>query len=463
MTYNPENQFRCTIIRGKAKSDLDNLLAAYAKILDDICPADPDEFAVRFNSELTKFIPESTKKTLDNHRTEIAGKLFGMYFTDNDGIIYCSERTKTFLNNNDQPFFFKDLCFKFQFPNGMDSFNNLEEKINNKIKIRQFSYILQLLLIAAGSEKYLTKDEVAFYVLNSLDVLRGEVSPNDVLEKILSDRASGISRKVNYVGKASSYSMQHINEQLNLLELSNLIRIISGTLVLNRKESESIQYMASQWDKPLGFDIYAYPLGTAEERAKMFMDWDRYYARISDHALEKFVTRADALKYEPVSEQTIQAIRRGATNLVELGDEGEAFVYNYEKERVMRFDRNLVGKVRLLGKTKGLGYDIQSVIAENGDSAEFVKYLEVKSTKRVTAPILEDNGWLETINMTRNEWVAAQQHRGSYFIYRVYFTAEGVMIFVIGDPYQKNADGKMKATPLTYRIDFNSLAVDFKI
>lgn len=47
----------------------------------------------------------------------------------------------------------------------------------------------------------------------------------------------------------------------------------------------------------------------------------------------------------------------------------------------LNFNAHLVNKVLGLGKTKGLGYDIQSVIAEPGDFSEFVKYIEVKSTR----------------------------------------------------------------------------------
>ena len=36
--YNHSNQYRCTIIRGKSQSEIDNMLPAYANVLDDICP-----------------------------------------------------------------------------------------------------------------------------------------------------------------------------------------------------------------------------------------------------------------------------------------------------------------------------------------------------------------------------------------------------------------------------------------
>ena len=113
-----------------------------------------------------------------------------------------------------------------------------------------------------------------------------------------------------------------------------------------------------------------------------------------------------------------------------------------------------------LGKTRGLGYDIQSVIAEPGDMAEFVKYIEVKSTKRLTCPDINDDLWIDTLNITRNEWVAAQQHRDFYSIFRVYFTRDGISMFVLQNPMQKYQEGKLQATPMTYRVDFSNVAVD---
>ena len=148
------------------------------------------------------------------------------------------------------------------------------------------------------------------------------------------------------------------------------------------------------------------------------------------------------------------------TNLTEFGDEGEQIVYEYEKKRVASFNQRLANKVLSLGKTRGLGYDIQSVIAEPGDMAEFVKYIEVKSTKRLTCPDINDDLWIDTLNITRNEWVAAQQHRDFYSIFRVYFTRDGISMSVLQNPMQKYQEGKLQATPMTYRVDFSNVAVD---
>ena len=93
---------------------MDDLLPAYAMVIDEICPCRHDDFEQSFNSSFKSFLPESqrTKKTLDNHRTEISGKLFGMYYFASDGMVYESERTQKYLEDSDQPAFFKDVCYK---------------------------------------------------------------------------------------------------------------------------------------------------------------------------------------------------------------------------------------------------------------------------------------------------------------------------------------------------------------
>lgn len=92
--------------------------------------------------------------------------------------------------------------------------------------------------------------------------------------------------------------------------------------------------------------------------------------------------------------------------------------------------------------------------------AEFVKYIEVKSTKRFTKPNLNDESWTDTLNITRNEWVAAMQHKDFYSIYRVYFTSEGIFIYTLNNPKQKLDEKKLSLVAMTYRMDFGKNAVD---
>lgn len=464
--YNHENQYRCHIIRGKSQKEMDDLLPAYALVIDEICPCEHKAFEQLFNRAFEKYLPETSrvKKTLDNHRTEISGKLFGMYYFAEDGMVYESERTQKYLADNDQPAFFKDLCYKMQFPNGTQKSNTVIERVNDQIKIRPNAFIIKFLQIAEDARVEVTKRDIGYYILNSLDVLQGIANPYEVLEQIVKDKKAGVERDIFVPDKASSYTHQHINEQLNYLELSNIIRIDSDKKVtLNSFEKEAIAVFADSYDKELEFDVYKYDLESLEGRKEFQYAWDLYYSKVSVCA-DKFDTSAEALVAQPdvTSEETGKSGTGTAipVSTVEIGDEGEAIVYEYEKDRVSKYDPRLVNKVLALGKTKGLGYDIQSVIAEPGNMDEFVKYIEVKSTKRLTCPDITDDLWIDTLNLTRNEWVAAQQHKEFYSIFRVYFTRDGVFMFKLNNIAEQLQDKKMTAVPTTYRVNFGNSSVN---
>ena len=461
--YNRLNQYRCIIIRGKSQKEIDDLLPAYAKVIDDITPCDTEEFSQKFNELFAPYlsVDKRNKKTLDNHRTEIAGKLFGMYYTDAEGYVYASDRTKKFIQDNDQPAFFKDLCYKMQFPNGMQKPQTFQPLLDNHISIKPNSFVIRVLQLAREKHMILTKKEIGYYVLNSLDVLQGIAVPEEVIEAIIKDREAGIARKIEAEGKASSYNYQHINEQINYLELANLIFTNgSGEVWLNQNESEAVQIFASEWHEKPTFDVYEYDLSTVEGRKQFELEWTQYFGKLSDK-VQQFETTASALGV--ADELPKKKKEASGQSTVEIGDEGEAYVFEYEKERVFKFNPRLVNRVLALGKTKGLGYDIQSVMAEEGDKADFAKYIEVKSTKRVTEPNLSDAYWTDTLNITRNEWIAAQQHGEFYCIYRVYFVRGRIIMYVINNIHQKQIDKKIDIVPLTYRIDFGKEAIDFVV
>ena len=459
--YDPSKQYRCTIIRGKSQKEMDDLLPAYAKVIDEICPCSHQDFETLFNEAFKRYLPESEriKKTLDNHRTEISGKLFGMYYFAEDGMVYESERTQKYLEDNDQPAFFKDICFKMQFPNGMQKVSTtVAKRVEDEISVRPNAFVLKLLQIAQTAGVTITKKALGYYVLNSLDVLQGHANPYEVLEAIVKDQKDGIEHDISVPGKASSYTHQHINEQINYLELANLIYTNSaGEVWLNQNESNAIQIFASDWNKAPEFDVYAYDLSSVDGRKRFEKDWTAYFGKLSDK-VQKFETTATALGV--ADELPKKKKETNGQTTVEIGDEGEAFVFEYEKNRVFKFNPRLVNRVLSLGKTKGLGYDIQSVVAEEGEKSDFAKYIEVKSTKRVTEPNLSDAYWMDTLNITRNEWIAAQQHGEFYCIYRVYFVRGRILMYVINNIHQKQVDKKIDIVPLTYRIDFGKDAID---
>ena len=469
--YDSTRQYRCDIIRGKSKKEMDDLLPAYALVINEICPCEQSDFELLFNNAFQRFLPEHKrkKKTLDNHRTEISGKLFGMYYFARDGMVYESERTQKYLEDNDQPAFFKDICYKLQFPNGMQKPSpTVKQRVEDGICVRPLAYVLKLLQVAETAHVDITKKNLGYYVLNSLDVLQGKASPYEVLEAIAKDRADGIERDIVVPGKAGSYTHQHITEQINYLEIANLIRVTDDKRVVqNKNEEDAINLFVDVYDKKPDFDVYKYDLATREGRKEFQYDWDEYNARLSSYAA-LFSTTSEALVFEPeeadadgdTDSNTGAESPASRPNLTEFGDEGEEVVFRYEKERVRAYNPRLANKVLSLGKTRGIGYDIQSVVAEPGDMEEFVKYLEVKSTKRYTSPDPKDNLWVDTLNITRNEWVAARQHGRFYSIARVYFTKDGIKMFLLENVAEKLDDGRITATPMTYRMDFTNTSID---
>lgn len=448
--YNPDIQFRCTIIRGKSISKMDDYLSIYAEILKEICPIPSKLFGKSFDEKLSHYFKED--KTIKNHRTENIDKLLGMFF-EKEGIIYLSERTIAFIEDNDQPAFFKSVCYNFQQPNGSQKIQTIKEKIQKRVRFRPYHFTLALLKLA--NKVILSKQEVGYYVLNSLDVLQGKITPENVLSTILRNRINKIEKKVD-TSKNYAWGFQHINEQFDYLELANLIRKDNKNIWINLKELSTIDFFIKELESELPFDILKYNTRADRVGKEIESDWRLYYGQLSAQERKMFITSVDSLN---ASEDVCLAEKPMST--IDLGDEGEKFVLSIEKDIVKLFNPRLVNKINYHGKTKGLGYDITSIEASRDlQNPEYFRYIEVKATKRVHPPDFTDT--LDTINLTRNEWVAAEQHSKHFYIYRVYFTSQGTFVNIIQDPVAKNREGKLYTTPTLYRVEFSNRAVDEK-
>lgn len=458
--YNPDRQHRCTIIRGKAQTELDNLLPAYCRIIQAACPTDQENFRNIFNGTLSKIIHNYEEKTLDNHRTEIAGKLFGLWY-ELDGVIYCSKIAESYLETSDNPAFFKDLVIKLQFPNGMDKVQTLKDRIANKIKFRPAPFILAALKYADEKKIFLYKNEIAYYILNSLDVLQGKVDYKTVVNKIIENRNKKLFYRVSTEGKASSYDMQHITEQLNLIELSNLIRIIPDgidkKIVLNKAEETVILKIIGAYLGTLGIDPYSYNFDNKTDVEKFHKVWDEYYTSpLADTPIEstKALDLVDEEHFMVDDDYKIDKSVFIPLDSLSIGDEGENLAVEFEKQRVQKYNKRLSNKVIYFGKQKGLGYDISSIFAE-GFNPEHAIFIEVKTNKRVTEPPIE---FIDSFDMTRNEWIAAEQHSNNFFIYRVYLFNKGAKIFKMASPFKLRNEKMIFAEPLKYHIEFDNNA-----
>lgn len=457
--YRPENQYRCTIIRGKSQTEMEDLLPLYANIVHKYCPCKEEAFRQSAYSDLSyalfhvkdyNSLSGNNQKTIKNHYTEIMGVLLGLFYPKFDidsqeNIIHESESCRFLVENSDYPAFFKNLCLNFQFPNGEKKPWIVQEEIDLGIKLKPFCYVIKLLYIAQNEGQILSKQEIGYYVLNNLDVLQGNVAPEVVFKRIMEDRQNGVKRNK----LSGSNEWQHIKEQFNLLELANLIEHDSERIWLNKYESHAIALFMNNLST--FFNVDAYDLSNIDGRKLFIQEWKEYNGKFHSELLESAKVTLNIHDKKDLA--TGKAAIKSTTD---LGDEGEAFVFKLEQDRVRAFKERLVNKVLLLGKTKGLGYDIASIEAdENPQNPEFARYIEVKATKRTTRPSFSQQ-WTDSINITRKEWVAAEQFGKAYNIYRVYFTKSEVIVVRIHNPFELAQEGKIDVAPTIYQMDFYS-------
>lgn len=458
--YSPENQYRCTIIRGKSQTEMEDLLPLYANIVHKYCPCNEDAFRRSAYSDLSyalfhvrdySSLSENNLKTVKNHYTEIIGVLLNLFYPVYDAdadeiIIHESESCKYLIDQSDFPTFFKNLCLNFQFPNGEKKATVVKDEVDLGIRLKPFCYIVKLLYIAQNDKQLLSKQEIGYYVLNNLDVLQGKVPAQEVYDRIISDRANGIKRNK----LSGPYEWQHIKEQFNLLELSNIIEQDSERIWLNKEEANAISLFIKSLHKPY-FDVMSYNLSTIEGRKLMVQEWKKYNGRFN---VELLAANTSSLSISTHDE--LKASKTAIKSSTDLGDEGEAFVFKLEQDRIRKFKERLVNKVLLLGKTKGLGYDIASIEAnENPNNPEFARYIEVKTTKRTTPPSFNQT-WRDSLNLTRKEWIAAEQFGNAYNIYRVYFTKTEKIVVRIQNPFALSQESKIEVVPTIYQMDFGA-------
>lgn len=453
-TFNPDQQYRCDFIRGKSISNMEDYLSVYTSILNEICPIAASDFKDAFDRRFAQVFhidpsDESAMKAVKNHRTENVTKILGLIYRYED-VVYLSRRTEKYLEDNDQPALFKSVCFQFQQPNGAQTVNAFNEKRGAQICIRPFHFIIKLLKIAHDNNRFLSKNDIYYYVLNCKQTLQGRVSPETVFEKIVYDRNHNITRTVREE-RNPAWTFQHMREQLDYLEFANLIRVSGSDVVINMREERAINYFIEELNHPLRFDCDSYDTRRDGFYRDVESDWLYYMGVSPDIDLSVFNTEANSM--DVTSEQDQPQHVDGETT-VELGDRGEAFIMNYERTIVRAFNERLVNRVIHLGRTRGLGYDITSIEANRAErpgDRELTRFIEVKTTFRTTAP---NPDFQISIDLTRNEWVAACQQREHFYIYRLYFTNSGTFLFILKNPYQKNEDGTVYVTPTSYRIEY---------
>ncbi len=102
---------------------------------------------------------------------------------------------------------------------------------------------------------------------------------------------------------------------------------------------------------------------------------------------------------------------------------------------------------------RGLGYDIESAEIIGGKKLGSVKYIEVKTTSRVTAPSAASV--MDFVQLTRNEWRAALKHKAKFYVYRVYLTRGKTYIYMLKNICKKHKSNDIEVEAPKYNMRFD--------
>ena len=122
---------------------------------------------------------------------------------------------------------------------------------------------------------------------------------------------------------------------------------------------------------------------------------------------KKVLLHKAVAKENELIENWVDYIQQNEINK-ELGDAGEKFVYEYEREYVKKYNLPDSKQVKWVAKDvgDGLGYDILSYDSQGNEI-----YIEVKTTL---------GNEKSSFYITANELLKSEQEKERYFLYRVY-------------------------------------------
>lgn len=431
-------------------TQIEDDLTLFVQFIASLSHSKKADFESKFDAQYSS-LHSVSEKTIKNHRTEMMS-LFGLTIETEDGFIEVSTRTSLLVDTQDFQLFFKTFCHRFQFPNAINKSQETIKQLEQDVRFKPASFILQLLKEADamyGTGFKITGSEISNLVFNDLRVTRGEISPVQLLATLADLR----EREVQFNG--DSNHAQHGREFLGYMFLAGLLNSDDGcrTFFLNQKELHAADYIISS---DLFFEIpNEYAVDAKVRKATQF-EWDVWYGDVSQIELKKLSSSEETLgeieektqttSVTSVVETTSSISAPAGFHKRQIGDIGEKVAYKYEVEQVQRIRPDKLGVVKIVSNDTSLGYDIQSVQHEDVNKK---KLIEVKTTIRTFMP---ESEIITFFPMSANEWETAKNYGDLYFIYRVFITRDSAQIFVIQNPIQHEKAKNIIIEPLQYRV-----------
>ena len=446
MSLRPD-QRRTVIIRGRGQTEMDTLLPIFANLVERNTPLAPDVFDASMISSIAAIFPNQTNKTHRNYLTEIIGQLFSMFYVENNQVELAPLSLKL-LEDGDQPAFFKVIVSRLQFPNPSAKKHKYDAEVDDGLGIKPLVLVLDLLRVAHNHKDRVSFEELAFYVLNSLEALSGKHTGSTLYSDIQRSRAS----KVIIPPFSGSEARQHIKESLNLLVLANLVRTDSHEYWMNQFEIDAINEICKESSTDKLFRVR----NSFETHDEYQQSWKKYLTDISTAPTGIFTTQVAALGSIGPQRLVSGKPKRRAND---IGREGELLVLDLENEAI---EVSYPGKGWLAQDytaKRGIGFDIESIFHSEPTLNGTPHRIEVKSTVRVTKPDLRNAMTPDGFTLTRSEKQAVDTYKETYSIYRVYIYAGGYDIHILRNPAELNQKKIMNFVPDTWSADYLPSAI----
>lgn len=441
--------FRLHHVRPRFKNDVEEVLLYVATSISEMTVLPEKEFNDELNKVLFGFNKNSTstKKTIDNWRTEISA-LFA-FIQETDGHLQPGITAKRLANNQYLDEFFNYFLFTFQYPGGHIKSQNVIKQIEVGVRFKPCQFILQLLIEGeklTGKPFSITAEELTQCAYFDLRVTRDNRHPKVVAELILENRANNVNYEHKYQSlwneKTHSFPSKgdvyrYAGDILDYMVLANLLNH-KGTgyyYYLNSENKEAINFhlIHSVWFNEYDKYYEAENISTSEIGAleEIWFDYVNSFDNIeafAPHLDEREAENISALIQEYYSR--MKGDKKVPTKI--FGDYGETLVLAHEYLRT-KDKSNRQHLINKIPTPLGVGYDLQSIEIEKKK-----RYIEVKTTKSRKA--INSNRF----KLTPNEWDTAETLGDNYFIYCVTINEQGKNIFIIQNPVKQHELGNIK-------------------
>lgn len=428
-----EYYFRLHHIRSRFKNNLEEVLLYMANATASLERQPKETFDEKLYELIRKFPGNfrRKKKTINNWRTEITS-LFGLLnYSGND--VLPGRRAVELSKNQDIVQFFKYFLFTFQYPGAHIKPQSIAEQIQKGVKFKPAQYILRVLKSACEDEGKtigISKAEVCHCIFNDLRCTRDSQNPLEVWKRIKKNR----TEKISYDNRGDV--IRYAGDILDYMVIANLLRSYdNSTFYLNNLEEENIQKFITSAEWFNWYDnLYSNQKADLGSINSYYEKWFSFVNR----SIEKtdFSTDIIALiskddeEYKRLTKEIIEdkvdSVSEGENQMStkEIGDFGEALVYEHECHRLINIDRaEFVHLIKRIPTHLAVGYDILSIELDSQK-----RFIEVKTTIS-SSPII-----FNRILLTTNEWAAASTLKESYYIYRLNINKYSQQLFLIQDP-----------------------------